>query len=455
MGIFGGGQKQQNTIEPKLDKLNIQAIGLGSVIQICYGTQRVSPILIEYSKFTPVEHVEQQGGGGKGGGGGGSTSTTYTYTANIVLACCEGEILKFGRLWRDKENHPDLNGFTGLKGSYTQEPVSGGVAYRGTAYLYYANYALNSNATLGSHSVEISGCCVAEAGQNSVDAHPADVILDFLTNVHYGVGFPAAKIGDLTQMDVYCKANNLLFSPLLEEKQAAHQYLADFLVIANTGSFWSEGKLKFKPFSTLSATNAFATYTPDMTVVASFTDDDYQDSQDDPVKCTRKRQSDCFNSVTIEHLRRVSNYDSFTTTVRDQANIEVFGLRPKDTLTLKSLCTEAVAQLVANNILDRDVYLKNTFEFTVSWIYDFLEPMDLVAVSDFGLGLNSLVCRVVGIVDNEDGIIALTVENFHATNAPYIYETETIVETVNEVAPVGDINNVVPVDLPVDSGGGS
>jgi hypothetical protein len=50
-------------------------------------------------------------------------------------------------------------------------------------------------------------------------------------------------LGNLTALDNYCKAHDLLISPLLDTQKPAHEWLADFVFIANCAAFWSEGKL--------------------------------------------------------------------------------------------------------------------------------------------------------------------------------------------------------------------
>ena len=68
----------------------------------------------------------------------------------------------------------------------------------------------------------------------------------------------------------------------------------------------------------------------------------------------------------------------------------------------------------------RNVYTRNTYEFSLSYQYGFLEPMDVVyvttasqwAAADNPLGLVSLPIRLTKRVDNPDGTIDFTAEDY-------------------------------------------
>ena len=66
------------------------------------------------------------------------------------------------------------------------------LAYQGTAFVCAASYDLGSAAAIGNHNFEIVGP-LAGTGVNGIDADPALVIYDFLTNAQYGAGFDAAS----------------------------------------------------------------------------------------------------------------------------------------------------------------------------------------------------------------------------------------------------------------------
>lgn len=90
------------------------------------------------------EEITATSGGGKGGSPQPKT-TEYSYSVNVAVALCEGEIIRVGRVWADGEEiaPSDLN-MTVYTGSADQQPdplmeaIEGTgkvLAYRGTAYV--------------------------------------------------------------------------------------------------------------------------------------------------------------------------------------------------------------------------------------------------------------------------------------------------------------------------------
>ena len=55
------------------------------------------------------------------------------------------------------------------------------LAYQGTAYVCASDYSLGDSATLDNHNFEVQGFFFG-SGINGVDADPAQVVNDFLTN---------------------------------------------------------------------------------------------------------------------------------------------------------------------------------------------------------------------------------------------------------------------------------
>jgi hypothetical protein len=79
---------------------------------------------------------------------------------------------------------------------------------------------------------------------------------------------------------------------------------------------------------------------------------------------------------------------------------------------LHSICNQDTAQLVANLILQRALYIRNTYEFYVSWKYCLLEPMDIVTLTDANLGLNKTPVRIVEVQEDKDGLLYFKAEEF-------------------------------------------
>jgi hypothetical protein len=292
------------------------------------------------------------------------------------------------------------------------------IGYQGIAYAACANYDLGNNASLGNHSFEMSGVGTL---QNGFDVNVVDVISDYLGNANYGAMFPF--IGDTAAARDYCQANGLFISPVLNTQKPAHEWLTQFAKIANAGLVWSGGLLKLIPYGDQAAAGNGVTYTPNpVTPIYDLTDDDFQDIGGDPITVTRKRQADAFNAVQVEFLNRNNQYNLEPADVKDQANIEAYGLRSMSPVTLHEVCVPTVAKQVAQALLQRELYIRNTYSFALSWKYCLLEPMDVVSLTDDALGLNRTPVRIVTIEESYDGLLSVIAEEMpYGVSQPALY----------------------------------
>ncbi len=144
--ILGGGGEAVET--GKVDRFRLTNAGEGDPITQLYGRFRLGGQVIWASDF---EEVSTTTGGGKSGTPQPKT-TEYSYTVNVAIALCEGEIAGVGRIWADGEeiSPVDLN-MTVYMGTEDQQPdplmeaVEGAgqvPAYRGTAYVVMEALAL-------------------------------------------------------------------------------------------------------------------------------------------------------------------------------------------------------------------------------------------------------------------------------------------------------------------------
>ena len=241
------------------------------------------------------------------------------------------------------------------------------------------------------------------------DVTPAAVLNDLLPNVTYGALFPSAQLAPVTDFANYCAAAGLLCSPAYATQQAASNIVTELTSIGNAAPVWSEGLLKFIPYCDATV----GSYTPNTTINYDLTDDDFlANPGEDPIKVTRKRQADAYNSVTVECLDRNNSYNIATITIQDQANIDQYGLRQMPPVTLHAICLPSIGSLVAQTILKRQLYFRNLYEFSVGWKYGRLEAMDLVSLTDAGLGLNKTPVRILSITEGEFGDLQIQAEDF-------------------------------------------
>lgn len=411
MGIFGGGGGGEGAA--KLSKLSVQDVGYGTPIKICYGTNRVAVLLGTVVDFKAEEHEQ----GGKGGGGEGGKY--YTYSATVMFFIGEGAIKRFGKVWRDKKKFDTLAnaGFTFSKTGTALQTVWGtfgtkpeALPYSATALFAGAAYDLGQNASVGNHSVEISGVALSATStdQNYTNCHIKDVIYDFLGNAQYGAVDPNTAVITLQMASThdYCMARGLLISPLIEEKKPAHEYLTEWATVANAGIVWSEGKLKLIPYADEFFSSTYGVYDPVTTIRYAFNDDNLEE----PISPERKKPADCYNKVTIECINPDKDYAKFPVEASDQAAIEQYGLRPAETSTMTSITSTTVAKIVAHTQLQRGLYIRNTYTLKTWCDYDLLEPLDFISITDAALGLNAARCRVVSLSDEQDGRLTIVAE---------------------------------------------
>lgn len=430
--------------------LQIQTSSSAVPITIAYGINKLAPNLLWYGAFG--SYAEYTKSGGKGGGR--KTLSGYHYSSALVLGLCEGPITSVGAIWKDQGVYApatlNLNINKGNAASPTLAYLQD-ITYKGVATAWSPLYDLGSSASIGALQFEVYGLKYATAVVNAYDADPAEVIYDFLTNAQYGVGFPAGSIDAVTlfgasggaSYQAYCWAVGIGISPVLANRETASSILTRWLQLTNSMAVWSDGKLKFIPYgdATVSGTlyaGTAVSFVPNVTPLYDLTDDDFVGSSDeDPVLVEVKDPHDSFNVLEIEISDRKYRYNSAAITVWDQNAIELYGRRDGSTVTAHEICDKAMAQTVAQLMLQREVYIRNTYTFKLSFEFCLLEPMDIVTLTDTALGLDKAAVRIVSIDEDDDGLLTVTAEEFTVgtgTSAAYpVQGTEAVVVDWNVV----------------------
>jgi Putative phage tail protein len=514
-----GFLRRNNNNKPDFTALQIQTSTSTMPIPIVWGRNKISPNLIWYENFRAVPGSGGKGAGGKGGAfGSGSGAANYTYTADLIMALCEGPINGTGLIWKDLSIFVALELGLGIFNGTTPQIVwpylnefypFNALAYQGTAIAWGAGYNLGESAAIGNHNFEIIGI-LAGSGANGVDADPALVIQDFLTNAQYGCGFNPSNIdsGSLftnpDSFQAYCRSMGYAFSPALVSQEQASSTLTRWLQIFSTAAVWSGGLLKFIPYAdtaisqgqeqtfstqlsvpfpipvssgvslpalvTVTAPDQFisdggvvnsisgipfafigdqipsventygmavpgqyifgppdqgrpvvitytagaaAGFTPNLSPVYALTDLDFVDERGnkDPVQVER---ADVFSLPTIQRvevLSRGNQYSALPVEARDQSQIEIFGPRVGSTVEAHEICDEFVmGPLIAQTILQRELYVRTKFTFKLSWEYCLLDPMDIVTLTDSNLGLSNYPVRIIEIEEDDKGLLAFTCE---------------------------------------------
>ena len=484
------GNSQVQT--PQYTGVQMQASSSALPIPILWGMTLVAPNVVWAGDFVASPQYSQSSGGKGGifGGGGSSQPTGYQYFSALVFGLCEGPIsaVRWGYDGQDTYSLYQLNCGV-LKGTTPQTPWSylsanhpkRALAYPGTALVVSPSFDLGSSASVGSLSFEIVGP-FSGSSVTTTDADPAQIVFDFLTNAQYGVGFPAVSI-DATSLlgltgasyQAYCAAVGIGLSPVLTDQEAANSILARWLQLTNATAVWSGGRLKIVPFGdapisgTLNGGGA-ASFVPNATPVYDLSDDDFIAATDaNPVVVTRTDPYSIPNVVNLEVLSRAPtaafgqiasqpNYYAPTPIqARDQNAIETYGLRIGPTVTAHEICTVGIGQIAAQLILQRALYVRNTYAFKLSWECCLLEPMDLVTLSDANLGLAKTPVRILEIAEDGDGLLSVTAEEYPGaigTTPGYAADASTNEGTVSRSVAPAPVNTPIIFEPPSDLTGG-
>lgn len=333
---------------------------------------------------------------------GDAVLITYTYTSTASGVSCLSQIgLDL------MKGHPGQAPWSYL----TTNHPSQAVGYSSIAYVTGASYLLTGNAEVENHAFEIEG--PLQFSSTIPDANPAPVVVDALTNPIYGAGFGAQMLGPTADFMNACTAQGIFLSPALTEQMTAAQFLDAMAKLCNVGLVWSNGVLKFVPYTDVPVTGNGVTFTPNTAPVYDLTDDDFLPIDDDgPIKVKIGAKSDTFNSVRLEYLDRANGYNIAIMPAEDGADILEFGLRTMPTIQAHWICDAGVAKIVATLILQRSMFVRNTYEYKLGWTKIGLEPMDLVTLTDPGLGLSKQPVRIVSMDESDDGELDIVAEDF-------------------------------------------
>ena len=439
-GIFGS--TTISTSDKRINSMRIQQSAYGLTQPLVYGKNRVAANMFWYGDFKATAHTTTTKSGGKGGKTK-TKNTTYTYSASLMLGLCENKIKDIGIIWRDKEqivtgNMPIIigykrQGFNSLKpiieyriqtpieqlgfelfdgdhnpvwGYLASKHPDEAVHYPFLGYVSCANYDLGGSAALSNHNFEvISDITFSETIH---DANPADVIEDFITNPRYGAA-PSLNMADLSEFRTYCAATNLLISPALTEQREAFEIISEIVEAVNCAVVPSPDGLKIRSYGDSAVTGNSVTFTPNLEPVYHLTDDDFL-GEDQPIRVRRSRDTDAYNHCQIEYANRFNQYNTETVETKDQANIEMFGLRTQDPVKFDFFCEPKIARHAVQLLLQRRLYVRNEYEFELGWKYCRLEPMDIVTITDESLGLNQFPVRITRVEEDEEGVLSITAE---------------------------------------------
>lgn len=412
--LFGSKKAPSAQTGPTIASgLSLQSSSYARPIPLIFGANRASVNIFYYNDFTPVPHFNMTGGGGGGKGGvfGGSKSNNfsveYTYKVAVMLAVCEGPINGYGTVYADKSQTSTASvGLSEFLGTYPQTPwtylttnhPADAYHFPGIAYLAGSQYDLGSSPNLPNHNVEVYGLGWHSVSVAVPDADPSYIVTQLLTNTKFGVTGFSSWLGSLTTYQNYCFATGLFLSPIYDSQQPAASLLEEIAMLTNSEISFPGGTLTLIPRGDESATANGRTYTPP-SVVYALGDDDFLPTSGkggsvaSPIVITRERPSDWYNHIRMECLNRNNQYQKITVERKDQASIDLYGLRQSPVISAHCIADPVIAGTICQLLLQRQG-IRNIYHFSTSLKYMNVEPMDILTLTHAGQQLTTQGVRV-------------------------------------------------------------
>lgn len=410
---FGGGKKPVSKQPTKALGIDFQGAQYGPPLTVLYGQNKTAGNCAWYGDFQAIAQQQKQSGGK--GGGGSSSTTSYTYKASYQLVIAEG-VGSIVNVYNGTStvSIASLGAVvaTGTQGQAPWSHLSGAAAlgYSGTILVSFANRDLGSSASLPNDNFEVAG--LLQHGGGIVDADPSAVFSDICTDTQHGMS-GVVPLASLSQWSNYCVAAGLFVSPVYDQQDTAQSALEDLLKYGNAAAWFSEGVVKVGCYGDQTITGNGVTYTPNLTSVASLGPDDFiTNGSGAPVTITRVSPADALNLVRVEYQDRANTYHTSAVVASFDQDMIANGARSDDSESVHMATNATVARLIAQNLLQRSFYVRNQYEFKLSWRYCYLEPFDIVQLTDANTGLNASTVRIISIEEDEHGLLDVTAEEF-------------------------------------------
>jgi hypothetical protein len=429
---------------PQFGSLRYNTSQAGSPVPLVYGTARVSCNLLEYWGFSGPSHPSGSKGG-KGLGAAGGKKQGGNYSVYVAFALCTGPVSLTGapngiggnnRIFSNGGiaagvANVGLTFYAGNDGQSpdpvfaSQDPNQPVPGYSGTAYVTGTPMQLGSSPALPSIQFEVTGFLAGTAGPTYPgDARPDRIIVDFLTSSRYGAGFPSAYLdaaGSIADFGNYCQAALLGMSLVMDRLQAASRWLDEITKLCNAAVVWTGTLLKIIPYGTGALDQNGATWAPNLTWVASLTDDDFLpfehtsdgrpvENATDPVQFDFTDPQTLHNWLPVEYFDSVNSYNPQISPVFDQGSIDRFGLKLRASLVAHEFTNPVSAGLSGFLLLERELQIRTRPKFKLGTAHCLLEPMDIVLITDMGAGFDQLPCRITGYEEDDNGDLTFDAE---------------------------------------------
>lgn len=450
MSLFKGAST--TTRSNKVEQFQATLCSFGTPLINIYGTAKVNPNVINYDSKnfeTKEKRTTVKSGKSK------STAITYLYYVYVELALGTGAFLENGvikdvtKVWVGDKSYNSLSAFNSNpstqgaplalnKGNnsnptqymQTHYPTTA-VGYDKTAYCYGKIFLGEDNASMPSYSFQVRGGLVDDAYLgDSIDANPAYIIKDILTQIGLGGSIDTASFNNYAN---YCKQADMLVSTpsdAFTSQKKASDVVTELLELTNTYMFWSVDRFKFVPRDD----QRYGAWNPNTTIIYDLDEDDFiEQSGGSPVIFKRKTSEEIYNYITVNFTNRVRDYEEESISFQDLDSINKYGVRSV-TYDAKWYHTKARALKYAKMKARIAQNETNQYQFQLDWKYSRLECGDLLRISCDSINLSNQVVMVSEITESKDGIITVTAlkrSDGRYSEAPYSIDDNYIYQDFN------------------------
>lgn len=421
-GLFGGGGKKIVSETPAITALRIQSSCYGGAVPVVIGRQRCTVNLLYYGDLTAIRHESSQSaGGGKGGGSADMTSVSYTYRYDIQWGVCQGPAT-LGAIYMQMGS--EKSRLDGSNYSYSfhngEIPNSYNSALEGKnpdKFFRYPGLANITAVQIGEFENDSPPNLSAEVFGYHYDgaiggADPAQAVREIIVNQRWGASAPAAPFPLATDYGNYAVAMGFVLGLEMADQRPAADWIESILVQTDAGGVWAADHLEIIPYGDQAISGNGRTWTPNVSPLYDLTDDDFMDD-DEPVRCTRKADSETFNIQPVEFRNAANEFNKETTDGDDPASVSMHGPKKNDTvIEAHGLLIADAATRLAELKVRRKIRARNEYEFALPWRFCRLLPMDIVTLTDPALGMYRHPVRLTRVVESSDLTIQCTAEDF-------------------------------------------
>lgn len=236
------------------------------------------------------------------------------------------------------------------------------------------------------------------------------------------------EVGTWCVARAHWNANGYFISDCLEASGGIADKLGKYCEAGNTAAFFSAGLLKLVPYSEVSAVGNGSTYAPPTNPAATLTWDNIllpsgqkpgASLSDDFITNDRKASVDLYNYVQANYSQRINSYNNNLINQQSDGNIALVGERRESAQDWTFICLDAAAQWALSCRLNRGIYVDKTFKFSLTYTFDYLEPMDTLVLP------TGIPVRITKIEEDENQVLAIEAENFlYGASSASIYPTQ-------------------------------